>query len=192
MSKFAWTEEDGKGLKYEPPAPPELAALREKIAKIDRVLQEAGGLVEDGTSSSLYVSRPVLNGAEIYRWAKENGIKGRVPAAELHITICYSRKPLDWMQVGEPWDSELTIAAGGPRRLECFKDSLVIELSARSLKYRHQEIIEAGGSHDFGEYRPHLTIAQGYEKAPAGVTPFLGAIKLGPEIFEEVKDDAAG
>ena len=57
------------------------------------------------------------------------------------------------------------------------------------LAWRHEEVIRAGGTHDFGEYQPHITIAYGDAPDLASIVPYRGVIKLGPEIFAEVDEN---
>lgn len=144
----------------------------------------------DAIPKSLYVSRKVKNSAAIVKWAQSQGIPGMLPGAELHVTIVYSREPLDWMKTGESWNAELKISAGGARVMEVFNGgAIVLSFVSGELSYRHGNILEAGGSHDFPDYQPHITI--GYTDDPdfdiSGIEPYQGVIELGPEIFEELR-----
>ncbi|WP_019997268.1 anti-CBASS protein Acb1 family protein [Aureimonas ureilytica] len=144
----------------------------------------------DATPRPLYVHRKVKNGAEIIAWAKRQGFTSTLEATDLHVTIAFSRAPVDWMAVGESWESEIKIAAGGPRVMEQFGDATVLLISSSSLKWRHEEMKEAGASWDHDSYQPHITIS--YGGAPAdlsAVTPYQGEIVLGPEVFEPLDDD---
>ncbi|WP_152045491.1 phage portal protein [Aureimonas psammosilenae] len=144
----------------------------------------------DAEPAPLYVHRKVKNGAAIIAWAKGQGFTSTLNADDLHVTIAFSRAPVDWMKVGESWESELKIAAGGPRVMEQFGEASVLLIPGRSLKWRHEEIREAGASWDHPEYQPHITIS--YGGAPADlskVKPYQGEIVLGPEIFEPLDED---
>ncbi len=144
----------------------------------------------DAAPLSLYVRRDVRNGAEILKWAREQGFKSTLEAADLHVTIAFSRTPVDWMKVGDPWDGELEIVAGGARLLEIFGEARVLLFSSSRLSWRHEEIKNAGASWDHPEYQPHITIS--YDAGSpdlADVQPYRGRIVLGPEIFQTVKDD---
>ncbi|KQT52205.1 MULTISPECIES: anti-CBASS protein Acb1 family protein [unclassified Aureimonas] len=144
----------------------------------------------DAAPATLYVHRKVKNGAEIIAWAKRQGFTSTLEASDLHVTIAFSRQPVDWMAVGETWESEIKIAAGGPRLMEQFGEATVLLISSRSLKWRHEEIIAAGASWDHPEYQPHITIS--YGGAPADLTKvqaYQGEIVLGPEIFEPLDED---
>ncbi|RIY00202.1 DUF1073 domain-containing protein [Aureimonas flava] len=144
----------------------------------------------DAEPRPLYVHRKVLNGAAIRAWAKTQGFTSTLEASDLHVTIAFSRQPLDWMKVGESWEEEIKIAAGGPRVMEQFGEATVLLIPSRSLQWRHEEIKAAGASWDHEEYQPHITIS--YGGAPAdlsAVEPYQGEIVLGPEVFEPLDLD---
>ena len=152
---------------------------------------EDAATVTDAAPRSLYVRRDVLNAAEIIRWAKAQGFKTTLPASDMHVTIAFSRDPVDWMACGESWTSpKLEIGAGGPRLMEQFGEARVLLFTNDDLKWRHERIKEAGASWDHPEYQPHITISYDPD-APdiATVEPYQGPIILGPEIFQEVKDN---
>lgn len=145
--------------------------------------------VTDAAPMTLYVSRRVLNADELISWAKEQGFKTTLPADDLHVTVAFSRTPLDWMKVGGSWEETIEVPAGGPRLMEKFGEARVLLFSAGSLQYRHEQIRECGASWDHPEYQPHITISYDAD-APdlADVAPYTGKIVLGPEIFKEVDD----
>lgn len=168
---------------------PPVDAVQTEIDRIDAVLLAAGGdTFADAAPEPLYVSRRVLNATEIRQWARAAGITSLVVADELHATICYSTRPLDWMAVGQPWEEEIDIPAGGPRVLELFGDggAVVLRFASSALQWRHKEFKEAGASWDHAEYAPHITLSYS-GVIPEGATAYQGRIKLGPEIFEEIK-----
>lgn len=155
-------------------------------------------LLADARPRSLYVHRKLLNGAEFIAWAKAQGFETTVPAEELHVTIAYSRTPVDWLEIDSDWANDengnLTVAPGGARLVEPLGDkgAVVLLFNASHLSYRHLRIREqSSASHDFNEYQPHVTITysvpEGFDVA--AVQPFTGALKFGPEIFEEIDDD---
>lgn len=151
----------------------------------------------DAAPRTLYVRRDVLNTAEIIKWAEGQGFTDIVP--DLHVTITYSRVPVDWMKMGDNWSDNgkggLTIPAGGPRLMEAFGDNgeaKVLSFASSALSWRHEDMKRSGASSDREEYQPHVTISY----AAGGpdlknVEPFRGKIELGPEIFEELRDNDA-
>lgn len=156
--------------------------------------EEATG-VEDASAPArtLYVSRKVLNAADLIAWAEGQGIPNIEPADELHVTLIYSRKAVDWMKAGEPWVSKLELPEGGPRVMSIFgQGALVLQFASSELEWRHSSIRErTGASFDYAEYNPHITIAKvGDGFSTEAIEPYTGPIVFGPELFEEVKEDA--
>ncbi|MEF2073495.1 anti-CBASS protein Acb1 family protein [Consotaella aegiceratis] len=177
----------GGTIEEEPdPADVEAAVVaQQQSASVSRMQATAN----DAAPRTLYVSRKVLNAASILRWAKSQGFETTLPADDLHVTIAFSRAPVDWMKVGESWSSEIKIAAGGPRMMEQFGDATVLLISARELEWRHEEIERAGASWDHPEYQPHITISYGFKGDLSKVQPYQGEIVLGSEVFAEVNED---
>jgi uncharacterized protein len=156
------------------------------VDNVTRMRQAAN----DAAPRTLYVSRKVINAADIIAWAKGQGFKTTLPADDLHVTIAFSRTPVDWMEVGESWQSELKVAAGGPRLMEQFGEARVLLFKASELDWRHNDIKRAGASWDHPEYQSHITISYDPESPDlATVEPYQGEIILGPELFAEVKED---
>jgi hypothetical protein len=147
--------------------------------------------VTDAAPRSLYVRRDVVNGAEIIAWAKSQGFTEPMDASQLHVTIAYSKQPVDWMKVGTDWgDEEFVIAAGGPRLMDQFGEATVLLFTSSRLAWRHVAVIDAGGSYDYPDYQPHITISwKDQEIDLSNVKPYQGRIVLGPEIFEEIDED---
>lgn len=146
---------------------------------------------KDATPQTLYISRKVKNAAAIVAWAKAQGFPTTLFSDDLHVTIAYSRDPLDWMALGETWSSEIKIAAGGPRMVEQFDGGAIVLLFACSeLQWRHDEVTRAGGSWDHEDYQPHITVSyRGDSVDLSSVEPYQGEIILGPEIFQKVTED---
>lgn len=154
-------------------------------------------LFTDATPRPLYVRRD-LNPASakaLIAWAKSNGFASTLEVSDMHVTVLYSKAPVDPMKMGETWGSEadggLIVKAGGPRAIERFGDAIVLQFASWSLVSRHDDMVRAGASHDFDEYLPHVTITY---SAPEGfdletVKPFTGELAFGPEIFEPLDPD---
>jgi phage-related protein (TIGR01555 family) len=181
---------------------PELVAANENTVE---AMQEQGAitadqaraLLTDARPRTLYVSRKLLNGAEFIRWAKGQGFETTTPADELHVTIAFSRTPVDWMKMGSAWDGDrdgkLTVKPGGARLVEPLGDkgAVVLLFASSELSWRHEDMKRNGASFDFDEYQPHVTIT--YEASAnldlAKVEPYRGELVFGPEIFAEVVED---
>lgn len=178
-------EEYGK-LAEQDPDDDEVAAAAAAQAQQQRQKQPTA----DAAPRTLYVRRDVLNRSEIVRWATEQGFTDIVP--DLHVTIAYSRTPVDWFEMGESWSPRLEIAAGGPRQMESLGGDgkyKALLITASELVWRHRAMIEAGASWDWPEYQPHISIQIGGDIDLSKVEPYRGKIVLGPEIFEEVRED---
>jgi hypothetical protein len=63
----------------------------------------------------------------------------------------------------------------------------VLMFASSQLYWRHREIVEAGASHDFPDYTPHVSLTESPVDL-SGVEPYRGRIVLGPEIFEELRE----
>lgn len=154
-----------------------------------------------GDPQPLYVNRPVVNAAELIAWAKGQGFETTLPADEMHVTIAYSRSPVDWMACGESWSGDpkgqVKITPGGPRQLAAFGpqgDAAVLLFASNDLSWRHSQLEDAGCSWDWPDFSPHITIsfsAVGLDLST--LKPYQGEIVLGPESFEPLvenwKDD---
>lgn len=145
----------------------------------------------DAKPRTLYVHRKVKNAKDIIKWAKSQGLDTTLEADSLHVTIAFSRTPIDWMKVGEAWSSELKVAEGGPRLVEKFEGgAVVLAFKSHELDWRHRSIIEEGASWDWTDYQSHITITYDPGKVKIEeIEPYQGEIVLGPEIFEEVNEN---
>lgn len=170
-------------------------------------------LVANARPRTLYVSRTVKNAEELRAHFRAQDIDPMTPAEEMHVTIAYSRTPLDWSRV-EPiwnwdWTEELVVPEGGMRLMELFgktdpKRFLVLQFSNAQLSWRHQDVLNAGGSWDFPSYEPHVSVTTdvaqswgepvgyegrvGWESRLRELEPWRGRIVLGPEIWREVEE----
>ncbi len=149
--------------------------------------------VVDAEHRSLYVNRKVVNTSDIAAWATEQGITDL--REDLHVTVAYSRQAFDWMKAGNAneWGTDgsdqLVIPEGGPRAVEALGGmSAVLLFASSQLCWRHESIIRAGGSHDYSDYTPHISLTKAIIDL-SKVEPYRGRIVLGPEIFEEIRED---
>lgn len=188
-----------------PPVDPNAPPANDNPAqRVDQMQQrgtvtrdQALTLLADAQPRSLYVHRKLLNAAEFIAWAKSQGFETTTPAGDLHVTVAFSKRPVDWIKADNDWPSDknggFTVEPGGPRVVEPLGDkgAVVLLFASSHLSYRHERIRElSGAGHDFEDYVPHVTISYA---TPAGldlskVVPYRGALNFGPEIFEEIVD----
>lgn len=158
--------------------------------------------LNDATPRSLYVRRDLLNGDAVLAWAREAGFTDLVDPAKMHVTLAYSKMPLDWMKAGEDWnaneDGSMRVGPGGVRLLEAFGTeedegkAVVLLFTSSALTWRHEQIKRAGAQWKHDDYQPHITIS--WSGIPAGmdlsaVKAYQGELLFGPEVFEEIDPD---
>ena len=169
------------------------AELAEPPAESEAQAANAIAGIGDASPRTLYVRRDVKNVAEIAAWAKSQGLPELQDG--LHVTVLYSKRPVDWIKMGQAWGQfgedkgrdELIVSEGGPRVVEPLGDrTAVLMFASNALTYRHKEMIEAGAPSDYSDYIAHISLT-GEPVDLDGVVPYRGKIVLGPEIFEEVK-----
>lgn len=162
----------------------------EKAASVTPPVEAPPANMNDAAPRTLYVRRDVVNAADIIAWAKGQGFTTTLPVDDLHVTITYSRNPVDWMKMGSAWDDEVKIPRGGARLVEKFGEARVLLFNSNMLRWRHDEMVEAGASWDHPEFQPHITISYDPDSPDlADVEPYQGEIVLGPELFDEVNED---
>jgi hypothetical protein len=144
---------------------------------------------------NLYVSRNLLNGEDLQKWAKEQGFETCLPEDQMHVTIIHSKKEIEWDQT-EPVEDELTVEDDEkhPRSIEKFgekKDIVVLKFHSKELSDRHYEFVDDFGcSCDFPDYKAHITITyQGSDVDIAGIEAYEGDLIFGPELFDEINDN---
>lgn len=165
------------------------------------------------TPKTLYLSRNVLNGDDIAKWAKSVGLTGVDPKL-LHCTIAYSKEPVNWMKLGNGYygggsisvksgsdskpakeypEGSIVIPAGGPRLIERFDGGAIVLLFAcDEFGYRNGRVTDIGGSWDWPSYIPHITLQYDKENEvdlSQVKMAYQGEIVFGPEIFAEVNED---
>lgn len=147
-------------------------------------------LLADAAPRTLYVHRKVKNADAILEWAKGQGFNTTLEADDLHVTVCFSRRPVDWLKMPTDWHGDLTVKEGGARLMEKFGEARVLVFGSDSLRWRHEDMRRAGASWDHPDYNPHITISYSDDCPDQGdVEPYQGEIILGPEMFEEIKED---
>ncbi len=138
---------------------------------------------------TLYVHRELKNTDEFLAWARGQGFKTTVPADDLHVTLCYSKTPLDWPK---PDTSELIVPADTDHRrsIEQFgKGAVVLSFPSEALSARNAALRAAGATSDYEGYAPHVTITYDLpdDVELADIDLYDGPLVFGPEVYEQVK-----
>jgi len=152
-------------------------------AEVSAAPQSRAAAPVPGTPTPLYVARPVTDDGGLRRWAEAAGLSGVLPMSEMHVTVTYSRAPVDVIDAPPAGGDISASTAGRPIKL---RSALAMPVLAPQLESGHRRYRAAGASHDYGsDYTPHVTIK--YDATEEEVAtlraaaPFTGTIKLGPE-----------
>jgi hypothetical protein len=139
----------------------------------------------------VYVCRYLINTDDIVAWAKSQGFPTTIDPKDLHVTIAYSRQPIDWPT---PQNNRLVMRPSDNRLVERLGDkgAVVLRFNSPLLTGRWKEIRAAGASWDHGDqYKPHITIS--YRVAPdfdlGSVEPYSGPLIFGPERVKPLEEN---
>jgi len=155
----------------------------------------------DAAPRTLYVRRDLLNAGEVHaHFSRQLSSEARgllMDPSKWHVTVVYSKTPVDWIKVGEDWyqdeNGNLTVVAGGARFMERLGDggAVVLQFASAKLSSRHMWAREEGCSFDYDEYQPHVTVAWDSEVRidHTKLEPWRGELRFGPEIFEEIDEN---
>ena len=144
------------------------------------------------SARSVYVSRPVENAEALIKWAEKIGIKGLMPASELHVTLAYSRDADPDFELGAAPDSVRIRPGAGSISQYAGNGSVQLKLDDAGLLERHAELAASGAPWQRGEGRGfslHITLSRAGENpsAPVG-RRFPGSITLGRERLEPLRN----
>ena len=137
----------------------------------------ASSRAKKGVAKTLYVHRRLKNADELRAWAKDAGFKSTLDPEDMHVTVAFSKDPLDWDAAGDHFDE--IQCSSGQRALTKFGDAVVLTFESTELAQRWQQFRDAGASWDFEDYIPHVTLT--YRARPTS----------GPEIYSEIGEDWA-
>lgn len=142
----------------------------------------------------LYVYRQLLNANEVLDHFRAQGFATTLPAEQLHTTVTYSKRPVNWFAMGQFGSNtgECIVGPGGPRLIERLGDGSAVALLFQSvdLQWRHREMRDAGASWDWPSYLPHITLTyQAGDLDLSKVEPYQGRLVFGPERFEAIQDN---
>ena len=113
--------------------------------------------------------------------------------AAVHASLSPAQRLLIEYKPFEPAFYHTDIADWGMALLlarEAGAQAKVLLFASSALSWRHEDMKRNGASFDHDEYQPHVTISYAANGPDlASVEPFRGPIELGPEIFEELRED---
>lgn len=170
-----------------------------------KVVGDIDRAVGDAAPRTLYVRRDLMNAAAVLAHFQDQLPRGTElqPASSLHVTIAYSKTPVDWAKQPSEWYSStdekgwLRVKPGGMRLMERLgadepKAAVVMQFASSDLTIRWSDFKDVGGcSWDFEDYQPHVTIA--WDKSQkidvSSLKPWTGELVFGPEVWEEIDEN---
>lgn len=119
----------------------------------------------------IYIYRPLLNGADLALFAEMAGMRNVIPPSDMHVTVAYSRTPVDWDRPEFQPIPRLAYAFDPPsaRALVNFGDVVVLEFHLPELHTRFNELRGAGAAWGYPTYRSHVTLAADPDFDPSGM-----------------------
>src|SRR5690606_34081825 len=133
-------------------------AARARKTRVRKLLRnskrDARHVITDMRPRTLYVHRRVMSAGALIDWAKAHGFETTVPANEMHVTIAYSKTPVDWLKVARysPWGEDdqgrMRVSPGGARVVEPLGDegAVVLLFNSSALASRWYDLKECGAS----------------------------------------------
>lgn len=178
-------------------------------------IRKGGEDIHKAKPKTLYVYRPVENAADIIAWAESQGFKSTQPAEKLHVTLAYSKTPLNWAMLHDDYHLEPSEhhamscgcepvcrsenggnkqrrIQGGVREVKALgaDGAVVLAFESDSLTQRWMDFKRAGAVWSFPSFTPHITITyNGKGVDLSKVHPYAGDIVLGEECWEEISED---
>ena len=141
---------------------------------------------------TLYVSRPVINAEALFDWFRINQAMPKVvPPEQMHVTLVYSKKAVEWEKLGKPEKDRILIVSG-IRKMKILGQpgtkAITMQIHSPSLNSRWKYFIDRGCSTDYDKYQPHITISYHPSKETIieELVPWRGTITLGPEKWVEL------
>lgn len=141
-----------------------------------------------GTYGALKYSHKTI--ADLERWMADHGIPNKLDVDKIHTTLIYSRVKLHEMeQMGKTNASMLSFK---PIGFGIFNSALVLLIDAPELVELHESLKkEFGATHDYEDYRPHVTLSYGIDEGFDLSSLNLPSFDLQPSIiyFEALNTD---
>jgi len=139
------------------------------------LLNELKNVESSGTYAAVTPTPGTL--ALVRDWADKNNI---ILDDNLHVTLLFSRKPLC---ITCSKDEYVATGVGFSK----LGDALVLKLDCPAIVARHDQFIAQGGTHDFPEFIPHMTIQAKSELEPEDVPAMDFGLIFSNEYSEPLK-----
>jgi len=140
---------------------------------------------------TLYVSRPLLNAQDVIDWAASQGFPQTLAPEDMHVTVAFSKSPVDWDMQGAA-SGKVQVGQSPGRSVEQLGDkgAVVLRFTSLNLQNRWQQLCDGGCSWDYPGYKPHVTITYNGEGIDLdSIEPYDGKLLFGPEVWAEVVTD---
>lgn len=130
----------------------------------------------------IYINRPLINGSKLSAYAEALGLKNVVIPVEMHVTLAYSRDPVNWESPAFIPDPTTVVVEAGRREIKRFDGGAVVMVfESKLFQQRWARFVLAGASWDYADYSPHVTLAYDDETDLSGMLPYTRPLKFGPE-----------
>ncbi|UGY15127.1 NUDIX domain-containing protein [Bradyrhizobium septentrionale] len=175
-------------------APPEPLhpGVRASLPLVISVVEGGPMRFAKGDKRTLYIKRSLRNGEALKSWAAANGFPVTLPIDDFHVTIAYSKEPVEWSGVPRSTVPIFRVE-GGERHLERLGkegEALVLRFHSDELASRHREIHDAGAVWRWPDFKSHVTLTyQGADIVIDEMAPFDGVLEFGPEQWAEIKEN---
>ena len=150
---------------------------------------------------SIYKKKPLFVGRKVSlesatalrRFAHDLGLESALPASDMHLTVLFSKKEVDWHDL-VPNRNKVRVSLS---HLDMFgedKNVLVLKVKDYSfLSQRNQYYLDNGGHSDWPDYKPHITLSWKANGHNIDMTRrFEEKITLEEEYFDDIHDTTDG
>jgi hypothetical protein len=134
----------------------------------------------------IQIGRPVSNINGICGYARALGVTIEDPA-DLHVTLVWSRKPVDWNKSVFQTRDYPVIVPPNKISLDTLQDLVILKLSSPALTSRFEKLCAAGATTDWNGFIAHITLGKIPDHGLAGSPAFNEVLMLGPEYRKPAK-----
>lgn len=136
-------------------------------------------------TSPLWLSRPLVNTDEVYRWLRDAGVKKAIPPDQLHLTLATVRDPVKWEDL--PLQEDEIVIGQGDKPVQIFAWTIkALVFADERISLRHQELLSLYPTMDHPNFRPHLSL---YKGGRMPKSTYAGRLVFGPERAQPFSDD---